>query len=128
MDVKRYRSYLMILTTAIAAFVGWSIRIRNVASSIVAVFVGIVLAYLFKGKVKEVIVDERVHRISEMASKTALQVFAWLSVAVAIILIILGTNNSANFEQAGYTLAYATCALLALYSICYKYYDKKHGG
>lgn len=118
----------MILTTAIAAFVGWSIRIRNASLSIVAVFVGIVLVYLLKGKVKEVIVDERVHRISEMASKTALQIFAWLSVAVAIILIILGTGNSANFEQAGYTLAYATCALLALYSISYKYYEKRYGG
>jgi len=86
-----------------------------------------ILLYLLRKRVKEVMIDERVHRISEMASRTTLQIFGWVSAASAFILSVFGKGISTGFEQAGYTLAYATCALLLLYSVFYKYYGNKFG-
>jgi uncharacterized membrane protein len=127
MDTRSYRRYVAALTTIVAAIVAWAVIAQNMIFAVVGVAVGMVLLYSLKRRVKEVVIDERVHRISEVASRATIQVFGWLSAATAFILIMFGNSVSANLEQAGYTLAYATCALLLLYSFFYRYYGNKFG-
>ena len=127
MDVKSYRRYLALATTILAAIVAWSVIAQNMMVAVAGVSASMILLYLLRKRVKEVMIDERVHRISQMASRTTLQIFGWVSAASAFILIAFGRTISTGFEQAGYTLAYATCALLLLYSVFYKYYGSKFG-
>jgi uncharacterized membrane protein len=127
MDVKSYRRYLALATTILAGIVAWSVIAQNMMVAVAGVSASMILLYLLRKRVKEVMIDERVHRISQMASRTTLQIFGWVSAASAFILITLGRTISTGFEQAGYTLAYATCALLLLYSVFYKYYGSKFG-
>jgi uncharacterized membrane protein len=127
MDSKSYRRYLALATTILAAIVAWSVIAQNMMVAVAGVSATMILLYLLRKRVKEVMIDERVHRISQMASRTTLQVFGWVSAASAFILIAFGRTISTGFEQAGYTLAYATCALLLMYSVLYKYYGSKFG-
>jgi uncharacterized membrane protein len=127
MDVKSYRRYLALATTILAATVAWSVMAQNMMVAVAGVSASMISLYLLRKRVKEVMIDERVHRISQMASRTTLQIFGWVSAASAFILIAFGRTISTGFEQAGYTLAYATCALLLLYSVFYKYYGSKFG-
>jgi uncharacterized membrane protein len=127
MEVGRYRRYAALVTAILAAVVAYSVIAQNMMAAVAGVSVGMILLYLLRRRVEEVIVDERVHRISQMASRTTLQMFGWVSAASAFILIAFGRTISTGFEQAGYALAYATCALLLLYSVLYKYYRRKFG-
>jgi uncharacterized membrane protein len=127
MDVGSYRRYVALVTTILAAVVAWSVIAQNMMVAVAGVSASMILLYLLKRRVKEVMVDERVHRISQMASRTTLQIFGWVSAASAFILIVFGKGIPTGFEQAGYTLAYATCALLLMYSVFYKYYESKFG-
>jgi uncharacterized membrane protein len=127
MDVKSYRRYLALATTILAGIVAWSVIAQNMMVAVAGVSASMILLYLLRKRVKEVMIDERVHRISQMASRTTLQIFGWVSAASAFILIAFGRTISTGFEQAGYTLAYATCALLLMYSVFYKYYGSKFG-
>ena len=127
MDVKSYRRYLALATTILAAIVAWSVIAQNMMVAVAGVSASMILLYLLRKRVEEVMIDERVHRISQMASRTTLQIFGWVSAASAFILIAFGRTISTGFEQSGYTLAYATCALLLLYSLFYKYYGSKFG-
>jgi len=127
MDVKSYRRYLALATTILAAIVAWSVMAQNMMVAVAGVSASMISLYLLRKRVKEVMIDERVHRISQMASRTTLQIFGWVSAASAFILIAFGRTISTGFEQAGYTLAYATCALLLMHSVFCKYYGSKFG-
>ncbi len=126
MDRKTYAICGVIIAMTLGGVIGFSITIENVILPIVAVTVGMALLYLCKSRVKEVIEDERTHRISERASRKTFQIFT-PSVALIGVILIAWRNKYPNLAQSGFTLAYSVCALLMLYNIFYMYYNKKYG-
>jgi uncharacterized membrane protein len=120
MNRKQFALYGMMITAAMGATIGWSISIGNAVLPVATVILGMVLLYLGKTRVTEVLEDERIHRISEKASRRTLQIFG---ISIAIIGVVLVALK--EFTEIGFTLAYSTIALLFLYSIFYRYYSIK---
>lgn len=125
MDKKRFRLCRIIITMAVAALIGWSVATGNTLLPLIAIGGGMGLLYLCKKRVKGVIEDERIYKISEKASRITLAVLAPIIAIAAVVLISLSKGVSAELRQAGFTLAYTACALMVLYFIFYMYYERK---
>lgn len=124
MNRKTYALCGIIITVAIGVLMGWSIFIGSIMLPIVAVIAGMALLLLCRSRVTEVMEDERIYRISEKASRRTFQIFTSSSAVIGLVLILL-RDPYPQFTQAGFTLAYAACALLILYNIFYGYYSRK---
>jgi putative transcriptional regulator len=107
------------------ALIGWSIAIGNAVVPIPAAIGGAVLLYLLRRQVSDVIEDERNYRISEKASRFAIQVFAIITAITGITLTAVSTDNHSPFREVGLTLAFCACGLLILYMISYTYHNRK---
>lgn len=127
MDRKKFKLYGLVITAGVGFVIGLSVFRGEPIAAIVAVVIGMILLYVFKSRVKEVIEDERVYRISEKASRRTIQV---VGTATAILgLSIMGLSRSGYLELAevGFSLACFATVLLMVYMIFYGYYAKKFG-
>jgi uncharacterized membrane protein len=113
------------ITVAMIALIGWSIATENAVVPIPTVLGGIVLLYLLRRQVKDVVEDERNYRISEKASRSAIQVFALIAAITGITLTAVSTEDSSLSREVGLTLAFCACGLLVLYMISYAYHSRK---
>lgn len=126
MDKKKFQMYRQIVTVIVAALVSWSVAAEaSVVVPLIAIGAGMLLLYLLKRRVKEVMEDERTYQISEKASRTAVAIFAPMVVVVAVVLIILRNSILPNLKQAGTALAYSGCVLMVLYHISHLYHERK---
>ncbi|WP_202319102.1 DUF2178 domain-containing protein [Archaeoglobus neptunius] len=123
MNRKLFVVYSGLIVAAMGMAVGYGVSAGNALLPLAAFAVGSILIALGRRRVTDIIEDERDHRISEKASKSAWTVFT-------IGAALLGTTLIALNEQAqtGYTLAYSACVLLVLYFIFYGYYSRKAVG
>ena len=125
MSMKWFRLYGAAIIVAMAALIGWSIATGNAVVPVPVVIGGAVLLYLLRRQVSDVIADERNYRVSEKASRFAIQVFALVTAISGITLTAVSTNDSTPFRDVGLTLAFCACALLTLYMISYAYHSRK---
>ncbi len=87
MDRKTYTICGIIIVMCLGAVIGWSVEVGNPILLIPAFIMSISLLYLCKGRVKEVIEDERTYKISERASKKTLEIFMTVTAITSGILI-----------------------------------------
>jgi len=125
MSRRWFRLCAAAITVTIVALIGWSIATENTLVPIAAVIGGVVLLYLLRRQVRDVIEDERNYRISEKASRFAIQVFAFITAITGITLTTVSTGDSPPFREVGLTLAFCACGLLILYLISYAYHSRK---
>jgi len=125
MSKRRFRLCGAAIIVTMAALIGWSIAIGNAVVPIPAVLGGAVLLYLLRRQVSEVMEDERNYRLSEKASRFAIQVFALVTAISGITLTAVSTSDSPPFRQVGLTLAFCACGLLILYLISYAYHSSR---
>ena len=112
---------------AVAILVAWSVAAQESAViPLVAIGTGMVLLLLLRRRVKEIMIDERTHRISERACRMTVGIFAPLIAVTAVTLIMLSKRVLPDVRQAGFALAYSACAMMVLYDIFYLYYERKH--
>jgi uncharacterized membrane protein len=117
---KQFAIYGVLITLVVGVVVGYSVSEGNIWSSVIAVVIGIILLTLGKRRVEEVIEDERIHQISEKASRKTLQIFGIASALLGLTLITLK-----ELTEVGYTLAFSASILVILYLIFYAYYSRK---
>jgi uncharacterized membrane protein len=125
MSRRWFRLLVAVITLTVVVLVGWSIATENAVVPIPAVIVGLVLLYLLRRQVREVVEDERNYKISEKASRFAIQVFALVAAISGVTLIAVSTNDSALLREVGLTLAFCACGILILYLISYAYHSRK---
>jgi len=125
MSRRWFRICSAAITVAMVALIGWSIATENVVVPIPTVLGGVVLLYLLRRQVKDVMQDERNYRISEKASRSALQVFALIAAITGITLTAVSTDGSSLSREVGLTLAFCACGLLVLYMISYAYHSRR---
>ncbi len=121
MTLKAYNFYRMLATIIIAALISVFINLENFLVPIVTVITGMLLLYMLKKQVKEVIVDERDYELAGKAARYAITAFGFLSSIAVIILFALRTR-SPLIEMAGSVLAYSVCLLMLLYTGIFSYY------
>ena len=126
MSKERLRFSRMLIVVVMGALIGWAVAIGNAIIPIPVALLGLILLYLLRKRVKEVIEDERMHKINEKASKVTLQIFGIVTALLGVILIALSQGSWTDFRQAGFTLAYSACFLLLVHLILYSYYTRKY--
>jgi uncharacterized membrane protein len=127
MERKKFKLYWIIITIAVGFVIGLSALRGEPIIAIVAVVIGMILLYSLKSRVKEVIEDERVYRISEKASRRTIQVVGTTTALIGLIIIGLSKSEYLELVEVGYSLACFATALLMVYMIFYGYYARKFG-
>ncbi len=127
MNRKQFGQYEAIIVTAMVAVIGGSVAIGNAVFPLVAVIVGMTALYLAGRRVKEVKEDERTYRISEKASRMALQIVILATTFTGVLLIVLSNSGYAAVGQIGTSLAFSASAIYMLYWVLCIYYGKKFG-
>ena len=127
MKRKKFKQYSLAITIAVGVIIGWSAIRGELTIALVAVVIGMIILYLLKSRVKQVIEDERVYKISEKASRRTIQIVGTTTALVGLSLIGLSKSGYLELSEVGFTLAYFATALLMVYMIFYGYYPKKLG-
>lgn len=128
MTLKQYQGIRLAFTVAIAIIVSQSLIYNNYLIPIATVVVSSLTLLFLRGKVKEIVADERDYAIGGKSALLAMQIFSWMAVICVLVLYALRNLNPA-YEAVGMTLAFATCTLMLLYSVIFRFYGKfKYSG
>ena len=127
MNRKKFKIYSLIITISVGFVIGLSVIRGEPAIAIIAVIMGMIIVYSIKSRVKQVIEDERIYRISEKASRRTIQVVGTITAILGLTIIGLGRSGYVEFVEIGFSLAYFATVLLLVYMIFYSYYARKLG-
>jgi uncharacterized membrane protein len=126
MDAKQSKICRIIIIVATVALAGWFAASADPVPVVISAAAGLILFYLCKMSVEDVVADERDERVSEKAAKIAMEVFAATSAFVGVVLIALRIDHP-EYTNPGFALAFSACALMILYSVLYGYYNRRYG-
>lgn len=124
MTKKTFLIYKIIAIIILAVAINVSVHYGNWYLPAAFLVAALVLLYVLRGRVKEVIADERDYKISGKASGLAMRIYAILSVIIGLILYIAEKDNDVLFTI-GSVLLYSAAFLMILYVILFKIYEKK---
>jgi uncharacterized membrane protein len=127
MESRKYKQYVFIITIVVGFFIGLSAIRGEFITAIFAVVIGMIVLYMLKGRVKQVIEDERIYKISEKASRRTIQVVGTTTAIIGLSIIGLSKKGYLNLTEVGYSLACFASVLLVVYMIFYGYYARKLG-
>ena len=127
MERKKFKLYWLVITIVIGFVIGLSAFRGEPIIAIVAVVIGMILLYVLKSRVKQVIEDERIYKISEKASRRTIQVVGTTTAVLGLSILGLSRSGYLELAEVGYSLAYFAAVLLMVYMIFYGYYAKKFG-
>jgi len=127
MERRKFKLYSMLITIVVGFIIGLSVFRAEPITAIFAVVIGMIILYVLKSRVKQVIEDERVYKISEKASRRTIQVVGTITAILGLFIIGLSKSNYLEFIEVGYSLASFATVLLMVYMIFYGYYAKKFG-
>lgn len=127
MKQKQFRIISLLITMVMGAVVGFSVSIGNPALAIGIVLAGMAAMYNLKSRLEDVVEDERIHQVSQKASRVTLQIVA-LGFALGGASLIAMRDIYPGYIDLGFFMAYASCGVLVLYSLFYKYYNREYGG
>ncbi len=114
-----------VIVVTMGALIGWSVAIGNAVIPIPVAIGGAGLLYLCRRQLREVVEDERNYRISEKASRSTIQIAAFLMAIIGTVLAALNLGGTSPFKEVGLTLVFSACALLIIYLTFYSYYSRK---
>lgn len=123
MTLKTYQKIRLLVTFVLAMLISQAITRENYLWPILMVIVASLVPWFLRGRVKEVIADERDYYLGGKAALLAIQIFGWLGVVAMFILYYLKQMNP-NFEVIAATLSFAVLDLFFLYAIIFKVYNK----
>ncbi len=127
MESRKFKQYGLIMIIIVGFFVGLSVSRGEPITAVVAVVVGMILLYVLKSRVKQVVEDERIYRISEKASRRTVQVVGTTTAIIGLSIMGLSRSGYLELTEVGYLLACFAAVLLMVYMIFYGYYAKKFG-
>ncbi len=117
MDIKKFALVGTALAIVLGGVVGYAVVSRQPYLAVIAVVTALVLLRVARGRVEKVLLDERIERVSEKASRRALELFSISAALLSALLIALGNST-------GYILGFSVCAILILYLGFYAFYSR----
>lgn len=126
MSKKTFTIYKIITVIVVSFVTSVSVNSGNWYLPIAFFVTAWVFLFVLRKKVKEVITDERDYRLAGKASMHAMTTYNVLAVISGLILYISEKDNAVLFSV-GSTLLYSACALMIIYSILFKIYERKDG-
>jgi uncharacterized membrane protein len=128
MSLKTFTRIRIFILIIMVGLISWAVVNDNLWIPILVIIAALAILFLFRRRVKEVVVDERVYSIAEKASLVAFRVFGIATAVIGITLVALGWQSASDLYKIGLTLAYSACGLLVIYYIAYLYYNRKYSG
>ena len=128
MSYNTYRKWQAIMGMIIGGVTGASVGMGNWIAPIITIVICVSVMMVIRGRVKEIVADERTFTIAEKAARLTLQIVAIGMAIIGAIFLVISRGESSTLTQTGFALVYATCALLVINYIAYYYYNKKLGG
>ncbi|MFA5270400.1 MAG: DUF2178 domain-containing protein [Patescibacteria group bacterium] len=123
MSLKQFQTLKMVSAIIVGILVGYSITVENYLIPLISVTVLSVILFWARGRVKEVIADERDYETGGHAARWAIQIFSWVAIVTMFVLLYEKALNPV-FEVVAYVLAYSVCGLMLLYSLLFRYYNR----
>jgi uncharacterized membrane protein len=129
MKIKTY-NYWRITVLAVAAIViAVSAAFGNVCGVLLAVAIGMLVLFLLRRMVKDVVRDERTETIGHKAAQLTLFVIGIGMPVIGAVLVAIGWDDPASsLRPIGDGLLYATCGLLVINALAHTYFGIKFGG
>jgi len=127
MKRKQFRVISLLTVMIMGVVVGFSVSIGDPVLAVVVVLAGMAVMYNLKNRLEGVVEDERIHQVSQKASRVTLQIVA-LGLALGGAVLIAMRDSYPGYTDLGFFMAYASCGVLVLYSLFYKYYNREYGG
>jgi len=128
MNLQKLTACKIMLGLALAVLMFYSILVGDSILSVVAFITALIFLILLRSRVETVTVDERIHLMSEKASRKTLQLFGLSAVLIGFILLVASHIGYADLSQSGNTLLYSASFISILYLIFWHYYRRKYGG
>ena len=125
MNLKQYTTLKIVIVVALAMLCSWSVTSRNYIFPIIGVTASYLILFYFRGRVKEIIADERDYALSGKSASWAIQIYSWVAVIAMFILYAFKDLNS-SYESIALTLAFSTCLLMIIYSFIFKLKSKNN--
>lgn len=123
MTLKTYQKIKLVFVFFLAMFFSWAVYLDNFLIP-ASVMIASTLALMFlRGRVKEIIADERDWQIAGKAALIAVQAYSWIAAISMFILYSLRSQNS-FYEPIANTLAFSTCALMLIYAFIFRFLFK----
>jgi uncharacterized membrane protein len=118
MKLKQYNAARLVIAMLLAAFIASSVVRRDFFWPVVAMAVAILFLFLLRSRVKEVMADERDMALGGAAAMLAIKIFSLFSV-VSMFIMFAYQDLNPGLKLAASVLAYATCALMLLYTLIF---------
>ena len=126
MSAKTYNILMRIMAVVLAMLVAVSIVMEApFYYFLVAVMLALVLSYVLRRSVKEIMTDERSRRIDEKATSMAFRIYSIVTMVFVLVVISFRSSLPSWVSDSGTTLAYSLCGLLLVHQVCTKYFAKK---
>jgi len=128
MSYKTFRMWQAIMGVFIGGTVGASVAAGNWFIPIPVIIIAMVVLYILRGRIKEVYTDERTYTIAYKAARLTVGISTIGMALLGAVFLAASHGNSSELSQIGFTLEYATCALLVINYIAYYFYSRRLGG
>jgi uncharacterized membrane protein len=128
MNFKQFTVIKLVVIIIMGGLIGWAVSNGNYWIPVPAVIAALMVLLLFRKRVKEVVVDERVYSIAEKASYLAFRIFGIAAAVIGATFVALGYEAVPELLAIGLTLAFGACGLVLIYYIAYTCYKRKYSG
>jgi uncharacterized membrane protein len=124
MDSKQFKTMKIIIVFTLSFIIGVFVTTGNVIVPLVAVIVAIILMFLLKKNVHEVLSDERIERI---AGKAGYLTYSASALSLAIIcMVFMGLRQKfPGLFPVALAFSYTSCGMIVIYMCFFYYYSKK---
>ena len=127
--MKAFRMTKILTGAFVAAMVSIALTTGKTHLAIAGIATGVLILVLVKRRTKEVLVDERMDVISGRAARLTYVITTVFLAFLSLFLKFVGQRTSEIYlESLGTVLAYVVCLSVGVYSMSYKYLDRKYSG
>lgn len=126
MTLKKYKIYRLIIVMLLSILISASISLQNYYLPIIFTLIaGIAMYYCYtQVQSEQVLADERDYHVAGKASYYTIQIYSWIGVLGAFILMAIPKGQGFLYLLGQY-LALSVCFLMFLYVLLFKYLSKK---
>lgn len=129
MNQKQFKLVRTLTMLVVVFVVALAVTVHNMYLALAGVVIGMLFIYLVRKQYKTVTVDERVNHIGGLAGRTAYGVTTLILAVLSMFLVITGSRDADIYvESLGATISFIVLFSIAIYSLAFAYYNKKHGG
>lgn len=129
MNAKQFKIARTLTMLVVTFVVALAVSIQNLYLALAGVAIGMLFMYLVRRQYKVITTDERINYIGGLAGRTSYGVTTLVLAILSMFLIVTGSQDGDIYaESLGVTMSFIVLFSIAVYSLAFAYYNKRHGG